>query len=31
MVEEESIIVTKDGKYHLYNYKDEEELEKNDS
>mgnify|MGYP001591711423 CR=1 FL=1 len=27
MVEEESIIVTKDGKYHLYNYKDEEELE----
>ncbi|MEK6936072.1 MAG: DUF5655 domain-containing protein [Nanoarchaeota archaeon] len=28
MTKEESIIVTKDGKYHLYNYIDEKELEK---
>ena len=28
MTKEESIIVTKDGKYHLYNYINEEELEK---
>lgn len=28
MVNEESIIITKDGKYHLYNYKNEDELEK---